>query len=49
MKSTYRQTYDISRISVGNRIVDHSDVVGAAPTEQVMLQPQQPTTYSFST
>ena len=32
MKSTYHQTYDISRIPLGNKIVDHSDVVGAAPT-----------------
>ena len=28
---TYRQTCKISRTLVGNKIVDHSDVVGAAP------------------
>ena len=28
----YRQTSNISHTSVGNKIVDHSDVVGAAPT-----------------
>ena len=28
----YRQTFDINGILVGNNIVDHSDVVGAAPT-----------------
>ena len=35
--STYRQTFNIRRTFVGNKIVDHSDVVvaspiGAAPT-----------------
>ena len=35
----YRQVTNISRTLVGNKIVDHSDVVGAAPT----------TTSSFST
>ena len=29
--SEYRQVSDIKRIVVGNEIVDHSDVVGAAP------------------
>ena len=28
----YRKTYIISRILVGNKLVDNSDVVGAAPT-----------------
>ena len=28
---TYRQTFNIRRTSVGNKIVDHSDVVGAPP------------------
>ena len=28
---TYRQTSNISRFLVGNKIVDHSDVVGASP------------------
>ena len=35
---SYRKTSNISRTLVGNKIVDHSDVVGAAPT-----------TFSFST
>ena len=30
--STYRKTSNISRTSVGNIIIDNSDVVGAAPT-----------------
>ena len=28
----YRQVSNIRRTLVGNKIVDHSDVVGAAPT-----------------
>ena len=28
---TYRKTSNISRTLVGNKIVDHSDVVGASP------------------
>ena len=28
----YRQTSNISHTVVGNQIVDHSDVLGAAPT-----------------
>ena len=39
----YRQTSNISRILVGNRIVDHSDVVGASPVGAA------PNTSSFST
>ena len=39
----HRQTSNISRTSVGNKIVDHSDVVGAEPVGAV------PTTSSFST
>ena len=31
-KYMYRQISNISRTLVGNKIVDHSDVVGAAPT-----------------
>ena len=27
----YRQTSNISRTSIGNKIVDHSDEVGASP------------------
>ena len=27
----HHQTYDVSRTSVSNKIVDHSDVVGASP------------------
>ena len=43
MFSTYRKTYNIIRTLVGNKIVDHSDVVGASPVRAA------PTTSSFST
>ena len=39
----YRQTSNISRTLLGNKIVDHSDVVGASPVGAA------PTTSSFST
>ena len=39
----YRKTSSISRILVGNKIVDNSDVVGASPVGAA------PTTSSFST
>ena len=39
----YRKTYNIRRILVGNKIIDHSDVVGASPVGAA------PTTSSFST
>ena len=39
----YRQVSNTRRILVGNQIVDHSDVVGAAPVGVVL------TTSSFST
>ena len=29
----HHQTFDISRILVGNKVVDHSDVVGAPPVD----------------
>ena len=32
LNSVYRQTSDIKLILVANKIVDNSDVVGAAPT-----------------
>ena len=38
-----RQTYNIRRTLVGNKIVDHSDVVGTSPVSAA------PTTSSFST
>ena len=38
----YHQTYDISHALVGNKIVNHSDVVGASPVDAA------PTTSSFS-
>ena len=41
--SDYRQVSNISRTLVGNKIVDHSDVVGASPVGAA------PTTSSFST
>ena len=40
---TYRKTSDISSTLVGNKIVDHSDVVGASPVGAA------PNTSSFST
>ena len=40
---TYRKVSNIGRILVGNKIVDHSDVVGASPVGAA------PTTSSFST
>ena len=39
----YRQISNIKHTLVGNRIVDHSDVVGASPVGAA------PTTSSFST
>ena len=39
----YRKTSNISRTSVGNKIVDNSDVVGASPVGAA------PTTSLFST
>ena len=43
MELTYRQTSDIRGTLVGDKIVDHSDVVGASPVGAA------PTTSSFST
>ena len=40
---SYRQTSNTRRTLVGNKIVDHSDVVGALPVGAA------PTTSSFST
>ena len=42
-ESSYRQTSNISRTLVGNKIVVHSDVVKASPVGAA------PTTSSFST
>ena len=39
----YRQTSNISRTWVGNKIIDHSDVIRASPVVAA------PTTSSFST
>ena len=41
--NSYRQVSNISCTLVGNKIVDHSDVVGASPAGAA------PTTSSFST
>ena len=41
-KIDYRQTSNLSRILVGNKIVDHSNVVGVSPVDAA------PTTSSFS-
>ena len=43
MDSSYQQSSNISHTLVGNKIVDHSDVVGASPVGAA------PTTLSFST
>ena len=43
MVLVYRQTSNIRRTLVGNKIVDHSDLVGASPVGTA------PTTSSFST
>ena len=43
MFQIYRQVSNISRTLVGNKVVDHSDVVGASPVGAA------PTTSSFST
>ena len=40
---TYRETSNIRSALIGNKIVDHSDVVGASPVGAA------PTTSSFST
>ena len=42
-KIKYRQVSNIRRILAGNKIFDHSDVVGASPVGAA------PTTSSFST
>ena len=42
-QAIYRKTFNIRRTLVGNKIVDHSDVVGASPVGAA------PTTSSFST
>ena len=42
-QNIYRQVSNIRRTLVGNKIVDHSDVVGASPIGAA------PTTSSFST
>ena len=42
-KNNYRKTPNIRRTLMGNKIVDHSDVVGASPFGAA------PTTSSFST
>ena len=43
MSFTYRQTSNIKHTLIGNKIVDHSDEVGASPFGDA------PTTSSFST
>ena len=43
MNLEYRQTSNISHTLAGNKIVDHSDVVGASPVGAA------PTTFSLST
>ena len=43
IKETYRQVSNISHTLAANKIVDHSDVVGASPVGAA------PTTSSFST
>ena len=43
MEIYYRQTSNVRLTTVGNKIVDHSDVVGTSAGGSA------PTTYSFST
>ena len=43
LEGVYRKVSNIRRTLVGNKIVDHSDVVGASPVGAA------PTTSSFST
>ena len=43
LQHNYRKVSNIRRTLVGNKIVDHSDVVGASPVGAA------PTTSSFST
>ena len=43
VRENYRQTSNIIRTTVGNKIVDHSDVVGTSPVGAA------PTTSSFLT
>ena len=43
LQKDYRKTSNIRRTLVGNKIVDHSDIVGASPIGAA------PTTSSFST
>ena len=43
LQGDYRKVSNISHTLVGNKIVDHSDVVGASPVGAA------PTTSSFST
>ena len=42
LQTMYRQVYNIRRTLVGNKIVDHSNVLGASPVGAA------PTTSSFS-
>ena len=37
LKLNYRKTSNISRTSVGNKIIDNSDVVGASPVGAAQL------------
>ena len=43
----YLQTSYVSRTLGGNRIVDHSDVVGAAPTGDAPTTSEWSATFSF--
>ena len=47
--SIYRKTSDISRTLAGNKIVDNSDVVGAAPTGDAPTTSELSRYSSFST
>ena len=38
LDTKYRQTSDINRTLLGSKIVDHADVIGAAPTVILWLQ-----------
>ena len=43
LSTYYRQTFDLNHALTGNKIVEHTDIVGAWPVGAV------PTTCSFST
>ena len=47
--SAYRQVSNISRTLVGNKIVDHSDVVGASPVVEIGVRQREIATVNHKT